>query len=91
LSLYLKVVYTHDMFISLIFKVPENKAKYINNTDYHCDLKNNFQIQHEILRGKRLKIATFPVSNNIKALKLPDIYLKKHITVLELETFKLGY
>lgn len=44
------------------FIVSENKAKYINNSEYHCNLKNNFQIQHEILRGKRLKIATFPVS-----------------------------
>jgi len=34
----------------------------MNNTEYRCDLKNNFQIQYEILRGKRLKIATFPVS-----------------------------
>lgn len=43
------------------FIVSENKAKNINNSEYHCDLKNNFQIRYEILRGKRLKIATFPV------------------------------
>lgn len=67
------------MCISFTFKVPESKAKYLNNTDYHCNLKNNFQIQHEILRGKRLKIATFPVSNNnntcnSEALKFSDIF-----------------
>jgi len=37
----------------------------MNSTEYQCDLKNNFQIQYEILRGKRLKIATFPVSELI--------------------------
>ncbi|KAL5240574.1 hypothetical protein ACI65C_007984 [Semiaphis heraclei] len=42
--------------------ISEHKAKFMNNTEYQCDLKNNFQIQYEILRGKRLKIATFPNS-----------------------------
>ncbi|XP_026810663.1 ionotropic receptor 93a isoform X1 [Rhopalosiphum maidis] len=42
--------------------ISEHKAKYINSREYQCDLKNNFQIQYEILRGKRLKIATFPNS-----------------------------
>lgn len=58
-------------FYCIFIVVPENKAKYINNTKYHCDLKNNIQIQYEILRGKRLKIATFPVSITFILLKYP--------------------
>jgi len=63
--------YTLIIYLNL---VSEHKAKFINSSEYQCDLKNNFQIQYEILRGKRLKIATFPVSAHITIKNNSKLY-----------------
>lgn len=50
------------MFINYLVPEKVKAAMEIEANNQQCILKNNEQIRQEILKGKRLKIATLPVS-----------------------------